>query len=199
MARSGYYHRDLGVVCYELPLFATPEDPCRHVPDVFHNAVLGNDLEWCWRSSTRPELAAAEPAELLAGNRPLSPLTAESFGKFEEDVRYFDDKWSLSKGIELFGYDPGASSLIIDDYDLRLRVALEHFVAYEGGPLRLVVMTADDEDNSMVFVPHRPIAFVATLLEGWGAPSRGQTLRHKYRRLGVAKIEDCYALPLVHK
>jgi hypothetical protein len=169
------------------------------VPDVFRNAVLGKDLEWCWRSSTRPELAVAEPAELLAGNRPLSPLTAETFGKFAEDVRYFDDKWSLSKGIELFGYDPGASSLVIDDYDLRLRVALEHFVAYEGGPLRLVILTAEDEDYSMVFVPHTPIAFVANLLDGFGAPWARANARCKYRWLGVAKIEDCYALPLVHK
>jgi len=198
MTQSEYYHRDRGSVCYSLPVFAAAERPYRRLTDVFREALLATDLEWCWRGSVRKQSDLRSATSLRAKHPPLTLLSAETVSEFTDDVQYIDE-WDNGKGIELFAYDRGKSSSIIDEYDLRLRVALDHFVACEGGPLRLVIITLDDQENSLVNVPHEPIPFVESLLEAWNASWVRMNARRKYKSLGMVKLETIYSLPLIHE
>jgi hypothetical protein len=197
MTRSEYYHRERGAVCYSLPLFVASERPYRRVTDAFREAILTPNLEWCWRSSVRTPPAPDTHSTSAIGRRPLVPLSAETFDQFVADVQYIDE-WDNGKDIELFAYDAGTASLIIDEYDHGLRTALADFAAYEGGPLRLVIITPDDEENSLVFVPRAPIPSVEKLLERWDAPQARESGQRKYGDLRIVKLETIYSLPLIH-
>ena len=134
----------------------------------------------------------------LSGRRPLTPLSVETFGDFFADVKYIDE-WDNGKETEVFAYDADTPFPIMDEYDLWLRIALEYFAAYEGGPLRLVIITLDDTENSFVFVPHEPIPFVEKLLDTWNAPWARTHARRKYGSLRIVKLETIYSLPMIHR
>ncbi len=197
MAQSVCYYREHGIVCYSLPLFVASERPYRRVADDFRKAVLASNLGWCWRSSVR-ELADpdTDPA-LQDGCRPLTPLSAATYDEFAADIQYIDD-WDNGKEIELFAYDPDISSFTIVE-DSNLRIALTNFATHEEGPIRLVIVTLDDEENSLVFVPHSPVPFVEKLLEIWNAPWVRENNRHKYDALRIVKLETMYSLPINHE
>jgi hypothetical protein len=196
MSKGVYYYRDCGVVCYSLPLFAVSEFPYRDVSNTFKNALLSNGLEWCWRSNIHSDNILSNNLEIHF--KPLSILTAETIDMFVSDMRYYDETNGISKGIELIGYDQGRSSLIIDEYDLKFRIALENFVSYEHGPIRIVILTSEDEDNSLVFMPHYPVSYVNIILHTWNNSWHKNNVLRQYRKLGVARIEMAYALPLIH-
>jgi hypothetical protein len=198
MARSEYFHRERGVVCYSLPIFAAPERPYRQVTSSFKEAILAPYLEWCWRSSIRATAANDTESTSTDQYGALTRLSVETFAEFEEDIQYIDE-WDNGKGIELFAYDPGMTPSIIDEDDHYLRMVLVRFAADEEGPLRLVNITVDDEDNSLVFVPHSPAPFVEKLLKAWGAPQARTDGWRKYKALGISKLETIYSLPPVRE
>ncbi|MGD0900036.1 MAG: hypothetical protein ABR915_19550 [Thermoguttaceae bacterium] len=159
---------------------------------------MAADLEWCWTTSANERTAPPGQSQLPRLRRPPAVLSAEAVGDFSRAVEYVDD-WENGKGIELFGYDPGQSSLVVDEYELKLRVAIDHFAAYQGGPLRVVIITLEDQENSLVFVPQEPVPFVTRLLGAWDAAWARANARRNYRALGVATLENLYSLPSVHE
>ncbi|HLA84386.1 MAG TPA: hypothetical protein VJL29_06305 [Thermoguttaceae bacterium] len=192
MGSSEYYHRERGPVCYALPLFASSERPYRRVTDAVRQALLTPDLGWSWRSSVRGENDTSN--EIVSQNRPLTRLSAQTFADFVADVQYIDE-WDNGKGIDLFGYDPDAASAIISEYDSGFRTAIDRFAVCEGGPLRLVIITLEDQENSLVFVPHDPVPIVEKLLETWNASWAKANARRKYHRLRGVKLETIFSLP----
>jgi hypothetical protein len=185
MNKGEFYYRSGGVECYALPLFFHP-DGTRGLSDTFRELLLCEQIEWCWRSSVRSENISGDTSLFI-------PLSASNIPQFIEDL-IFVDEWDLGKNIELIGYDCGKSSLVIDEYNLRFYQALTHFAVYEGGPIRIAVITLDDTDNSLVFVPHKPIPLIEKFLASWDAPWLKSNAQRKYHKLGVATLESMYAI-----
>ena len=188
------YVRDYGVVCYKLPLFHLADSRCRGLSDELREAMCGCGLTWCWESIGWTGQQGEICAEGERRPRPLSILSADTIRDFIYDLETVDDEdWSID--IALFGIDNGSEHLIIDQYDLNLRRAVEHFATFEAGPIRIAMTlwTVPLVDGNCVFVPHRPVPAVQGLLDRWNVrPS--SIKKHPYRRLAPLSLENCYAL-----
>ena len=60
---SEYYHRELGVVCYSLPLFVSARQRYRQPTPALGEALMADCLEWRWSSATR-EVREADSSAL---------------------------------------------------------------------------------------------------------------------------------------
>jgi hypothetical protein len=190
--RIDAYVRDRGVVCYSLPVFAQSTHPYRGISEGVRKTILNGGLNWCWYSIGYALPRDVAVSETKPFSRPLATISADSIDAFSCDLDAVD---AVDDGrfIGLFGIDRGSEELVVDQYALRLRTALEHFAVYEGGPIRIAVITLENETNSYVYVPHSPIPPVQAILDEWQVGS-SNVKTHPYKRLRVISLESLYAL-----
>lgn len=184
------YVRDAGVICYELPVFRGLEAGETTVVQ----QLLTRGLHWCWESCRRAEAANVEVVGDLPEKRALTELTTETSATLLADLQEVDTEHDL-RFVAVFGVDPGTLGMVMDPYQFHLRQALEHFVRFQQGPIRVVLIQIGDKNEDYVFVPHEPLEPVKKLLEAWGIVPEAAVKNRRYFSLGVASLESSYGLP----
>jgi len=179
------FWRERGVVAYEAPVERDHESLSALVEE-----LLASGLAWVWESG-RDDPVAPEWAHLeLPKDRPATPLTRESATSLLADLLELNVE-GYARSVLLFGADPGAAGILLDDTPRR--EAVRRFCADEAGPVRAVRYQIGDQANHLVFVPHEPVSSVVALLERW-LPERAEARRYKYSQLYVARLEVAMGL-----
>ncbi len=186
MDRLNAYLRDKGVICYEFPLLFVPGKGGFQTRVA--SELIASGMDWYWTSEQTSPVSERSLVHDLPPIRPLTQLSASNQGEL---VRDFGERNvnGYCRHIVLIGVDSDSENIVHEGS--RLREALRIFDTEETGPIRMLIFQENDGNENEVYVPHAPIASVASLIRSWGVNpiAIGWWHKRKYNRLGVIQLE----------